>query len=78
VLELHHRSQHIVREVTVGEHTFQLPDLLTPAGREVSTPSDNLPNSISFDSQYSCSQCAGTTYAWINSTFLLHQDAAMG
>ena len=42
VLELHHRSQHIVREVTVGQDTFQLPELLQPTGREVSSSSSPL------------------------------------
>lgn len=36
MLELHHRSQHIVREVVVGQQSFELPELLQPQGREVS------------------------------------------
>lgn len=34
VLELHHRNQHIVQEVVVGEACFQLPDLLQADGRQ--------------------------------------------
>jgi hypothetical protein len=42
VLELHHRSQHIVQEVAVGEACFQLPDLLQADGRQVGTPATPL------------------------------------
>lgn len=42
LLELHHRSQHIVQQVAVGPLTFQLPELLQAAGQEVGTRMDCL------------------------------------
>ena len=37
VMELHHRSQHIVQQVSVGDSVYDLPTLLQPTGREVSS-----------------------------------------
>lgn len=42
MLELHHRSQHLVQQVVVGKACFKLPDLLQADGRQVSTSATSL------------------------------------